>query len=214
MHTNLATSFCFLFACAAPMMAQTPPLKSPYYPLEIDSKWTYRVRDAKTAEAKADPAREVVILVEREEIYTRKENKDGKDIETKHTGFLLRMTSGAKVTRDHVIILEQGIHRIHASGIPMNPPLLFFKLGVKPGETWTSETVSRDTTVKGSFGWKNDVVEVLHGKYPAILVTSVLKRGEERDEIDTWFVSGIGMVKQRIKSKNHDLVLELQSFTK
>lgn len=215
MQKHLTASVCLLFACAAPALAQ-PALKTPYYPLEIGQKWTYRIKDLAAPQPKGNPAREVVVEVEREEIYSSKdkEKMGAKEVDTKHTGFILKMTSGDKVTRDHVVVLEQGVHRVHASGIAMTPPLLFFKLGVKPGETWTAESVSRDTTIKASFAWKNDIVEVPHGKHAAILVTSVLKRGDERDEIDYWFVSGIGMVKQRIKSKNHDLVLELVNFTK
>lgn len=201
--------------CTGATLAQ-PPLKTPYYPLEIGQRWTYRLRDASAPQPKGGQVREVVVEVEREEPFTRKETKGDKELEVKHTGFLLKMSSGDKVTRDHVIVLEQGVHRIHSSGMALNPPVLFFKLGVKPGETWTAETVSRDMTIKATFSWKNDIVEVPYGekKYAAILVSSVLRRGEERDEVDCWFVNGIGMAKQRIKSKNHDLVMELVSMAK
>ena len=40
------------------------------------------------------------------------------------------------------------------------------------------------------------------------------KKGEDAVEIDYWFAHDIGMIKQRVKARNHESVLELEKFEK
>ena len=215
MLKSLATSICLLLAFVRLAVAQVP-YTSDFYPLVVGSKWTYRVIDLKAPQAKGDPKRKVVIEVEREEGYTYKESKDGKDTEKKYMGFILKATSGDKLTRDHVIVLEQGVHRIHVAGTPMTPPQLFFKLGLKPGESWPTDSASGNTIIKGTSTVNQVVVDLPKlGKRDAFLISySNDKKGEQRQEIDYWFVQGIGMVKHRVMTKNHEIVLELENYEK
>ena len=215
MMKNLATSICLLLTFVSPAFAQVP-YTSDFYPLVVGSKWTYRVIDLKAPQTKADPKRKVVIEVEREEPYIHKESKDGKDTEKKYMGFILKATSGDKLTRDHVIVLEQGVHSIHVAGTPILPPKLFFKLGLKPGESWTTDSVGGNTILKGTSTVNQVVVDLPKlGKRDAFLISySNDKKGDQRQEIDYWFVQGIGMVKQRVMTKNHEIVLELENYEK
>ena len=221
----LATCLGIILACVSLAIAQ-PPLQSNYYPLEIGHRWTYRAIDPNAPQPNADAKKKVVIEIEREAPYTEETLKDGTKIQKKFTGYLLKMTSGDKVTQDHVIVLPEGVHRIHASGTPMNPPLLFFKLdALKPGVSWNCNSVSGNTILKGTFTASIDDV-TLHDvtiqketmpkqtfKTYRISFTNN-KKGEDAVEIDYWFAHDIGMIKQRVKARNHESVLELEKFEK
>jgi hypothetical protein len=193
------------------------PLTTPFYPLNVGDKWTYRVVDLKAPLVKADPKKTVVVEVERPEIYARKNvDKNGKATIDEKVGFILKSTSGSKTTRDHVVVLEDGVYRVHAAGTPMTPPLPFFKLGLKkPGETWECNSVSGNITIKGTFTWSYERVKVLDKGYDAFHISFTNgKGGDDRVEVDCWFAEKVGMVKQRHLEKGREIALELQSFEK
>ena len=205
MKRHLTASICVLITCASTVLAQAPDWRD-YFPLKVGHRWTYIVN--------ADPKKKVVIEVERMEDYTRKAMKDDKPIAEKFTGFILKSSSGDKVTRDHVVVMENGVYRIHAAGTLINPPLLFFKFGLQKGETWDLDSTSGNTTIKGTCSIRSDLVQVPYQKKPhnaIIVLFSNNKPGDERHEIEYWFVRNIGMVKQRVELKNHKIVLELEN---
>ncbi|MBI2807949.1 MAG: hypothetical protein HYX68_23440 [Planctomycetes bacterium] len=195
--------------------AQNSPLKFDHFPLEVGMRWTYRARDLKSLQAKTAPVRKVVVEVAQTESYLEKQTKDGKDVTVQHTGFLLKSTSQGKSTFDHVVVLPEGVFRVHAARTKITPPLLFFKVPRKLGETWTCDSVSGNTTIKGTFVANRDRVTVPMGIHDALIISyRSQKAPEEQIEIDYWFVRDIGMVKQRVRTKTHEVVLELEKFDK
>ncbi|MSQ93349.1 MAG: hypothetical protein EXR98_02195 [Gemmataceae bacterium] len=212
MNTKWLVGVVVLVASASMAAAQVPPYDFKYYPLKVGNRWTYLATDLKAPDAKAAPTRRVVVEVEREEIYVDKKlNKDGKEVVTKYTGFLVKSTSGGKTTRDHVLVLADGVYRIHAAGTPISPPLPFFKTAGK----WNADSVSGNTTINGTFTGALNRVNVGKTTYDAFLVSfRDTKTGDDRVEIDYWFVESIGMVKQRVRAKSHEIVLELEKFDK
>lgn len=197
--------------CVGPAAAQD------YYPLKKGNRWTYRVFDTKEKDAEV---RKVIIEVERDEPYTRKVKKDKADVVETHAGFLLKMTSGGKVstdgkeivggktTVDHVVVVpNEGIYRVHTAGTPTTPPILFVKLPAKPGDTWEVNSMSGNATIKGTFTAKNDKI----GRFDAFFVA--YREVDSPVEIDNWFVQGIGMIKQRVKTKNTEVVLQLEEYS-
>lgn len=215
MKKTLAISFVFLLASLAPLPAQ-PALKGidyPLYPLNVGDRWKYRVIDLKAPQPKADPKKKVVVEVERHQIFTRKVTINAKETTENKVGFILKSTSGGKTTRDHVIVLEDGIHRIHAAGTPITPPLLFFKQPLKEGEKWECNSISGNTTIKGTFTWRNERITVPYGPFDTVVVSFTNnKAGEDRVEIDYWFALNVGMVKQRVREKDREIALELESY--
>jgi hypothetical protein len=204
MQKTLTASICLLIVSAVPVLAQAP-IKMDYYPLEIGHTWTYHV--------KGDPKKKVVIEVERAESYKRKETKEGNTLEVKFTGFILKSTSGDKITRDHVVVLDNGVHRVHLAGAPINPPLLFFKFPVQSGETWTCDSVSGNTTIKGTSTASLVKNQGADGKTDYWMIEyNNNQRGDERIEITYWFAPGFGMIQQHVKMKNHDITLKLEKF--
>jgi hypothetical protein len=211
MHKILTPLICLLTACANPAFAQTPPEWRDYFPLKVGLKWTYLVNDdAKKKDAK----KKVVIEVEREEAYARKETKNGNIVEEKYKGFILEISSGDKVQHDHVAVMESGVYRIHTAGTLINPPLLFFKFHIKSGESWTIDSISSNASIKGTCTLGVEQVAVPYkGKHNAIFVSfSNDKPGDEKQEIKYWFAKDIGMVKQHVKTKNHEITLTLENF--
>jgi hypothetical protein len=217
MKSALATCLSIFFLAVGSAHGQvSPPLQSDYYPLKIGQRWTYLAIDLKTPQAKPDPKKNVVVVVEKEEIYTRKKlDKGGKELSEKFTGYLLKSTSGDKTSRDQVIVLEEGIHRVATAGTPMTPPLLIFKLPLKDGESWKVNSASGSAIVKGTFTAKHEKITVPAGSFDAMAI--VFRSSDDPAagppvEIDYWFAQKVGMVKQRVKTKNHEIVLELQKF--
>jgi hypothetical protein len=201
-----------LLLAAGSASAQPPArLESVDYPLKVGQRWTYQVIDLKKLPAKVDPKSKVEIEVEKEEIYTRKElgKKDEKFI-----GFLLKSTSGANAKRDHVVVLKDGVYRVHTAEAPLTPPLQFFKQPLGPGETWEANSMAGKEVIKGTFTAQHEKVTVPAGTYDAMAIR--FRSDPALDppfEFTNWFVRGIGMVKQHVKSKDHERLLELQSFS-
>jgi hypothetical protein len=193
--------------------AQAQLQTTPLYPLKIGTRWTYDVTAGKEAPAKDDVKKIVTIEVEREEPYSRKKKgADGKDVTVKNTGFILKMTSGAKVTRDHVVVLEDGVYKVHVAGTQINPPLCVIKLGTTG--PWEADSKSGNTTVKGSFSVRAVGVKVPAGTFKDAFLISFNNNinGDDRIEIDSWYVVDVGMVRMRVLQKGHENVLELEKY--
>ena len=201
-----------LLVATAPVMSQTASTH-PFYPLNIGDRWTYRVIDLKSPKTKLDSKKKVEVEVERQEPYMRKNEKDPKAPAETKIGFILKSTSGGKTTRDHVIVLDNGIHRIHAAGTPITPPLLFFKAPLNKGDKWECNSTSGNTTIKGMFSWKVERINVPAGAFDTVAVSFTNnKAGEDRVEIDYWFAEKVGMVKQRVREKDREIALELERY--
>src|SRR4029079_3239331 len=112
----------FLFLCnftlGQPATTQTHPL----YPLNIGDKWTYRSVDLKTPAGKKEAPKKTVVEVAKQEVYTHKVTKEGKTVESKHVGFVLKSSSGSKEKFDHVVILDDGVHVIRRAKTEVSPP--------------------------------------------------------------------------------------------
>jgi hypothetical protein len=204
----------FIVVCSVQADQPAPKPKravSVFFPLEKGHKWTYRVTDNKAAQPKAD-ARPTVIEVEREEVFSFKESKDGVDTEIPYIGFVLKNSNGDRASRDRVVVTEGDVvHRTHVAGTALQPPQAFFRILQK----WESEAKAGGTQVKGTFTNELVEVQVPAGKYKAYHITfNNNLPGDEAVEIHRWFAPDIGMVKQRVKMKSHDIVLELERFDK
>ena len=151
--------------------------------------------------------------MEREEPYFRKKkNAENKDIEVKNTGFILKASSGAKQQRDHVVVLEDGVYKIYVADTQMSPPVCAIKFG-KSGQ-WEVLSKSGNTTVKGTFTLKATAVKVPAGDFKEAYLISFSNNlnDESRVENDCWYVKDVGMVKQRVLQKGHEIVLELEKL--
>jgi hypothetical protein len=225
----LGSTLAWTCTISAQQPKQTPkPLETDYYPLKVGHTWTYRSIDVKADaknnllkpdEKKVKRHPKVEIKVDREEIYERvtiikeKDKKTEKKVVDPFMGYLLRATSGSKSTLDHVVVLKEGIDRIHSAGIAINPPVKFFQFGSTADWTCNSET-SDGKALKGTFRASSQTVRVPAGEFRDTYVVSFRDGppANPRLEIDYWFAKDVGMVKQRVKSKNNEVILELEKF--
>ena len=144
-----------LFACGYSFSQPAATTQThPLYPLNVGDKWTYRNVDLKKAASTTEPPKETVIEVERQEIYSQKVTKDMKVIVTEHVGFILKSTSGGKTSRDHVVILEDGVRCVHRAGTLINPPLNLLKFPLKQDEKWDANSTSGNAVIKGTYTWR------------------------------------------------------------
>jgi hypothetical protein len=186
------------------------PLAHPYYPLKVGSRWTYRTGKD-----------QVVITAEKEEAFTYKpggaENKDNPDKTEKVTGVVLKITSGSKVMQEKVAVLKDGVYRFAAAGKTITPPLCFFKLPLKAGETWKVDSTSEGKTIKGTFVGGEETINVpLKGGAELKTMTVASKDfqvdGEPMD-LKYWFAPNYGLVKQHAKVGTFTVTLELEQYT-
>lgn len=223
---NIGTaSICLLLAFTGDAFAQTSNW-GVFYPLKVGNRWTYVASGSTSAKdpqkkadkgKDADASKKVVIEVERAEDYVRKDMKDGKPIEEKFPGFILKLTSGDRVARQHVAILADGVHRISENDRTITPPLLILKFGLKNvGQSWDWDSKTETTPIRGTCTIGSEDVRVPYKDGTPLQTLTVTfsnkKAGDDRQEITTWFVREIGMVKQQIRMKNHNRVLELIRF--
>lgn len=183
-----------------------------YYPLNIGDKWIYRYVELKSPQ-KEDVRRIVEIEVDRQEIYKAKNDKGV--VVSLHGGAIIKSTSGNKSQQDLVVVLKDGVYRIHTAGTTMNPPLNFFKLPPpKDEKKWEVNSLSGNEVVKGTFTWRQDEVKVPAGAFDAVVVlfSNNEKDEDKRVEVENWFAKDVGMVKQRIRQKGHEHALELEKY--
>jgi hypothetical protein len=204
MKKIMAIAILLAAAAGGPVRGQAQVQTTDLFPLKVGNRWTYLASNPGAEGQAKEEAKRVIIEVEREEVYQ------------KNVGYILKMTSGGKTTRDHVVVLADGIHRVHAAGTPISPPLCIFKLGPAAGLTWQADSKSGNTTIKGTFARnpKQVAVTVPAGKFDNAFLISFSndKAAEDRIEIDCWYVQGKGMVRQRVKTKGPENILELEKY--
>ncbi len=178
--------------------------ESAFYPLRVGDTWTYRVGD-----------QTVVVRVVQEEILAYKPAVKGKDETAKVRGFLLESKSGNRVLIEKVAVLNDGVYRFHAAGKDIAPPLCFFKLPSRKGDSWQVDAASEGQAVKGTFiGGEEGVAIAVSAektaRYNTVTVTCPdLLIGGQKMSITYWFAENIGMVKQRVQMDNVEVVMEL-----
>ena len=170
---------------------------STYYPLQVGHKWTYRAGNQK-----------VVVEVSKKDMIARPGQKR-KDT----PAFTLTITSGDKSMTEQVAVLDDGVYRFQAAGKAIDPPLRFFKLPLKNGDSWTVDSASDGTPLKGTFKAAEESAKVPAGSYQAMTVASTdFQIGTQTMQLQYWFAPQVGMVKQTVKVGSLDTTLELLSF--
>lgn len=233
MHKTSVLAILVLTAFIGLTPGQGPEKKFDFYPLKVGHRWTYAATDLKPGQAKADKKQRVTIEVEREEFYTVNILVQGKMVQEKHPGYLLKLTSGGKTAHDFVLFTEKGLdimdkeakdkdpnarskglHRVQTAGTPMTPPLKILSFPHFDKDKWSANSTSGNTVMKGTSSTNVEEVKVPLGQFPQALHVAYRdqQKGDLRIEIDYWFVQNIGMVKQRVLAKDHEILLELEKF--
>lgn len=184
------------------LAAQELISNSPYFPLAVGNQWTYRMGEQK-----------VVVRVVKHEVI---ETKNDKGEKVKTACALLQAGSGERQLSEHVAVKPDGIYRYTSAGKDVTPPLCFFKLPPRKGESWPCEVSLEGIILKGTFVADEVEVTVPAGKFKCHTSGSAefLLGGSQKMEIIYWFAPNIGVVKQLVRVGNFDLLLELEKFEK
>jgi hypothetical protein len=117
-----------------------------------------------------------------------------------------------KVTnREHVGVKEDGIYRLKAEGITLQPAVLFFKLPVAK-QSWKVNSKSNEIVISGNFEMSEAEVEVPAGKFKTIKVAADLKIDGRSMRSVQYFAKGVGFVKQELFQGERKTVIELEKL--
>jgi hypothetical protein len=211
MLKSISLAILTLSICVGIAASQGPDKKIDFFPLKVGHRWTYAHTDLKAGPAKADKKQKVVIDVESEEPYVVTKTVEGKAIEEKSLGYVLRSTSGGKTTRDYVVQMKDGLHRVRTAGTPLTPSLRIVPFPLYDKDKWAANSTSGNTVLKGIFTTKVDAVKVPFGEISQALLVSYRDQ-QPGIEIDSWYAQSVGMVKQRVLAKDHEVMMELEKF--
>ena len=187
-----------LLCLLSPVFGQEPTKDSPYYPLKVGNKWTYRFTSGSSGTvdvrvAKLEKVGDVMCA-----LLEAKAGSDGTP------------------TTEHVAVQADGVYRYTSEGHKIEPPLRFLKLPPKSGDRWEVDSKSAGETVKGTFTLGEAEVTVgkmTNRKFKAITAdTKDMTVGGNKMEQTWWFAPEVGMVKQVYKFADKEVVLELESF--
>lgn len=162
-----------------------------YVPLKVGTTWSYKVND---------------------KTFVSKISKHEKMGDTMCAVIEASM-DGNVVATEHVYITDDGVYRAAYNGEKVEPPLRYFKLPPKKGDTWNFECKVQAQTLKGSFAVDEEEIQIGEKKYKTF--TSCATDFEaEGQKISTkyWFAENVGMVKQWVKMGDTEFTLELDKY--
>jgi len=167
---------------------------TPFYPLNVGDSWDYKTRDGIRETRKVSsiekvngiPCAKVVQMV------------DGKERGTEFIG----------VKADGVYRLAFGIAK------PENP-VLFLKLPLKEGDSWTVEGKATGETFKATFKvGAEKTIKVPAGEFKAFPVsTDDLVAAGVKASSTIYYAPNVGVVMHEFKSGNQTTISELEKFT-
>jgi hypothetical protein len=176
-------------AIKAPAAAPGQVADSPYYPLKIGTKWTYKG-------GKTRMTAEVV----------RHEDLGGLAcavIENRREGKVLR--------KEHVQATAEGVFLVGVEGRRLKAPVRLLKAGPKPGDHW--ETQSRDGRRRDTYLIEAGDVTVPAGTFATVIVRGeIVEDGRRTSAFAYWFAKDVGIVKQMLVEGGRTTVYELECF--
>jgi hypothetical protein len=177
---------------AAPLSGEEKGKASPYFPLQVGTQWHYRLGD------------------EQVRIQVARHEKVGDE----WCAVLESVQDGIVIETETVAVRGDGLYRIATDDGKLNPPLLFFRLPPRKGDSWPVKfKVNGEASVSGTFVVDQEVAEVPAGKFAAVVTHS---KDFEADGIKftmaSWYASGVGPVKKLLRAGPLEMVLELERF--
>ncbi len=163
---------------------------SPYYPLKVGSQWTYQAGEKK-----------VLLRVARV----------GEKVGDTACAVLEQRRDGLTIS-EHVAVKEDGLYRLKAMTLVMDPPMCFLKVPPKGEKTWKFDGKIGPIPMKASFTQTQAEVAVPAGKYMALMVTGEIHQEKNKLEITSYYAKGVGLVKQVQKFAGKELILQLEKY--
>lgn len=182
------TAFC-LFALLS--LQAAPPQSAEIYPLAIGNKWTFQAGPIELVE-------EIVAIDE---------------VKGERCARLETRVNGKQTATEHIVVRPDGVYRVSIAGFNVVPPLCFLKLSSPTSTGWEVDSKVEGVPITGKFERSLEQVQVPAGVFSAIAVRGT---GFETDsgpmEITSYFVPGVGKVKQVISSNGKSTELLLKEY--
>jgi hypothetical protein len=160
------------------------PAGHPYYPLKVQSEWTYKVQGGP-------------IKVKDTTVYKLETSAGNKVSATESVG-----------------ITNEGVARFNVNNLSPDTPILFLPKDPEATKEWNIDTKVANQPIKGTFKVSKEKVTVPAGSYDTIYVKgSEMEIGGTRTSVEYWFAKDIGIVKLRFSLGSQDATLELESYT-
>jgi hypothetical protein len=177
-------------AAGAPVASQAPIKPTPYYPLVNGDCWHYRAgKDHFVMRVVRQKAVGKFMCVE------------------------LEATDGRSKEVEHVTAQKDGVYRCKWRDKEITPPLLLLKLPFRKGDTWKVDSDSGGLKITGTFTAREEEVQVLGKKHKAIkVICGDFQIGDSLVAMTSWFVPGIGLVKQSLRVGGLERVIELEKY--
>lgn len=163
---------------------------SPYFPLQVSNRWEYRVGP-----------RTLVMRVVKHELIDKQWCAR---LETKGDG---------TTVVEYVGVRPDGVYRFRANAFDLLPPLCLCKVPAKKDAHWQVQSRTAGQELQGRYSQEFEAVTVRGKPYRALKVTTTdLKVGGEKTAITTWYAANVGMVKQIVKNREVEILVELEKF--
>ncbi len=215
------SAFCCTLLLTAGLAAQDTDLEFAYYPLEVGTTWQYRVSDDVNKQSKKVTVR----VIKRTKL--KWQDKDEKLLTDRAA--VLEMDDGKRTLTEEVAVFDDGLYRFSTAGRSIRPPFRFFKFSRAEQDSWTCEaTAGLGNAIKleGTLTRKEGVFPMsfpllpMMGPSPTypveqnafIVSCDDFHVGKKRMSLRSWYVRGIGMVKQWVKIGDFERTLELERF--
>ena len=172
--------------------AQDAPITTPYFPLEVGSKWFYKCGENRF--------RLEVVKFEK--------------VGTTNCARVELFVNNKSEAAEHIAVGKDGVMRFTFDGKKAEPPIPFLKLPVKDKDKWKVESKVDGLPLKGGFeAGTEDKVKVPAGTYKTATVTGTdLEANGVKLTLKYYFAENVGMVKQVIDIAGQKIVIELEKY--
>ncbi|GBD35864.1 hypothetical protein HRbin36_00979 [bacterium HR36] len=165
-----------------------------YFPLAVGNTWRY---------VNSAGAESVTQVSQQEKV------KD-------ETGYRVETSVGNRVVSWEVLAArDDGIYRLAANDVPLNPPILILKNPPKLNEAWSFQAQVKDRRIQGKLTVQslNEEVVTRAGKFQCLKVGGDgLQLDNQKLSLTIWFAPNVGPVKFSVKLGEQETLLELVEY--
>lgn len=133
-------------------------------------------------------------------------------------GYRLETTVGNQVVSSEVLaVRSDGIYRLAANDVPIEPPVPVLKWPIKEGASWPVAARVKDKTIQGTLSIAASAEKVVTrgGEFACLKVHGEnLQLGNQKLNATYWYAPEVGPVKVTIKLGEQETSLELVEFNR
>lgn len=167
---------------------------NPYYPLQLGNTWHYAASNGRELTLRVGGYEKVGQV-----LCARLDTID---------------ETGKVVATEDIAATQSCIMRYAYGPTAAQPPVCFFHLPPRPGESWPVDSSVGTTRMHGTITAGSEKVTVPAGAFDTITTTAVFYQGDNPEPITTtlYFAKGVGYVRQTLDIKDVHVEIQLKSY--